>query len=98
MTYPNSRSMLGFTSNMQKCNTVSNVLASSQQQAVTRGDVITCCHSDNNHAHLIRLQLEQYINMQYGISVRGSDALFPNESGEDFSLISYSDVFMAKPV
>jgi len=39
--------MLGFTSNIQKCNTVSDVL---QQQAVTQGEVITlCCHSDNSH-------------------------------------------------
>jgi len=62
--------MLAFTSNMQKCNTVSDVLASSQQQAVMQGEVITlCCHSDNNHAHLIRLQLEQIY--KYAIRLAG---------------------------
>ena len=59
--YSSSRSMLGFTSNMQKCNTVSKVLASSQQETVTRGEVIMlCCHSDNNHPHLIHVQMYKY--------------------------------------
>jgi len=32
--------MLGFMSNMQKCNSVSDALASSQQQAVTWGESV----------------------------------------------------------
>jgi len=37
--------------NVQKCNTVSDVLASSQQQAVASGEVIMlCCHSESNYA------------------------------------------------
>ena len=36
---------------LKKCNTVSDVLAWSQQQAVIRGEVITlCCHRGNNYA------------------------------------------------
>ena len=68
-------SLLRFTSNVKKCNTISDVLASSQQQAVMRGKVIMlCCHCDNNNAHLICLQLVQiykYINTQYGLPGKG---------------------------
>jgi len=52
---------VGFTSTMQKCNTISDVLASSRQQAVTRGEVIVlCCHS-----------WSKYINTQYGLPGKG---------------------------
>jgi len=69
MVFPNiqssSRSMLGFKRNMQKCNGVSDVLASSQQIVADCSKVITLyCHSDNNLAHLIRLWLEQNRNAQ----------------------------------
>jgi len=61
---------VGFLNNVQKCNTVSGVLASSKQQAVTQSEVIRlCCHSDNNRSHLIRPQLEQIY--KYAIRLAG---------------------------
>jgi len=41
---------VGLAKNKQKCNTISDDLASSQQQAVMQGEVIMLyCHSDNSH-------------------------------------------------
>jgi len=60
--------IIGVGENMQKCNTVSDVFASSQQQAVMRREVITlCCHNDNSHI----CGWNKHINTQCGLPGEG---------------------------